>query len=419
MFLLVRQASRESLKKTGEQAETMQKTMSRIEGGLMREIIRRSLFIACLALGAIVAVHAFPAHAFVCSEVRLISASGVIGPVQSYQFTARCEWSATESKDSFSYKGFSSKSTNYLVTIDVSGKGQWDRKTGAAKESLNIKGDGATKDASGPFSGKRVATGTCNEDPFLKDPPGGSAVCQGMNVQYKSAGGPIYQMMVSPKRFLVEKRISLVEAQALSAKKTAGAPPPPPPKPQPKKEPLKIGDARGAAKTMKAAPGPLAAIAKPNLAVVSHQAILEPNCQNPKPALTAKLTIRNNGGPLSANKGTVYVKEFGGANLGSAGVPLPALGPGQQQTLSLPIITLQPYSSLAGQHKIQVILNPDMDGGQPSFVHPATPYVMIATFPSDHCRSLTRQPAGPARGAAPARGGVPPPPPPPSGLQKR
>ena len=98
---------------------------------------------------------------------------------------------------------------------------------------------------------------------------------------------------------------------------------------------------------------------------------------------------------------------MGGGSAGS----MPALEPGQQQTVSIPVITLQPYASLAGGHQIQVILNPNLEAGQPAFVHPTSPYVMTATFPPNHCRPVTRQPTAPAGAAAPAPAGIPPPPP--------
>ncbi|RJP18326.1 MAG: hypothetical protein C4529_12915 [Deltaproteobacteria bacterium] len=66
--------------------------------------------------------------------------------------------------------------------------------------------------------------------------------------------------MISPQQFLLAKKISLVEAQSLSGKKTSGAPPPPP-KPQPKKEPLKAGDSLGAPGVMKAPPAGFMALA--------------------------------------------------------------------------------------------------------------------------------------------------------------
>lgn len=372
-----------------------------------------------LGLILMIALGASPAQAFVCSEVRLMDASGVIGSVHSYTFSAKCSWSATETKKSFGIEGYTSTSKHYAITMDVIGKGKWDRKTGKASEKLQVKGSGAGQGASGSFTGEHYASGICNEDPFLKNPPGGSAVCQGMELLYKGTSGPVFSLMVDPKAFLLAKKIALVEAQALSAKKPAGAPPPPPPKSQPKKEPLKIGDAQGAPGGVKAAPGPVVALAKPNLGVVASRANVEPNCQSPQPAMTVKVTIRNSGGPLPANKGTVFVKEFGGSNLGSGGVILPALGPGQEHTVSLPVISTQPYSSLAGRHKLQVIFNPQIEGGQATFGYPATPFVVEAAFPPNHCSSASRQSTGSSGNAAERRGVLPAPSPTPPRLPKR
>lgn len=356
-----------------------------------RTVFSRPVGFPLLLFLALALIPTSRADAGSCSQVQLKDASGVIGMSHGYTFSAVCSWSYTESKSSFSLSGFQSTSTNYGIDMDVVGKGKWDRNSGKAQEAVNVTGYGAVKGPSGSFTGKRVATGICNQDPFLKDPPGAAAVCHDMNVQYEGTSGPIFNVLISPKQFLLAKKISLVEAQALSGKKSSSAPPPPPPpKPQPKKEPLKAVDSMGAPGGMKASQGPVAAIAKPNLAVVGHQATVEPNCQSPKPAMTVRLTIRNTGGPLPANKGGVYVKEFGGANLGSGGVSLPSMGPGEQRTVDLPVITLQPYSSLAGMHSLQVVFTPQVEGGKPVFGHPSPPFTVTASFPADHCKPKSR-----------------------------
>jgi hypothetical protein len=138
----------------------------------------------------------------------------------------------------------------------------------------------------------------------------------------------------------------------------------------------------------------IAATIKPNLSVTDVQVKIEPNCQAPQPAMTAIVTIKNTGGALPANKGTIFVKEQGGTNLGSAGIQIPAIGAGQTQTVNIPAITSQPYSSLAGAHQVQVILNPQSEGGQLSFNKPADPYVFSATFPSGYCKPTQRQQPG-------------------------
>lgn len=386
----------------------------------MRTVFGKPVFIGILALAPVLAMLPSTANAGTCSQVQLKDASGVIGMAHGYTFSAVCSWSYTESKKSFSLSGFESKSTNYGIDMDVVGKGKWDRKSGKAQEVVSVKGYGAVKGPSGSFTGKRVATGICNQDPFLKDPPGEAAVCHSMNVQYEGASGPIFNVLITPQQFLLAKKISLVEAQALSGKKSSSAPPPPPPpKPQPKKEPLKAGDSMGAPGGMKASPGLVAAVARPNITVAGYQANVEPNCQSPKPAMTVKLTIRNTGGPLPANKGAVYVKEFGGAGLGSGGVSLPEMSPGQQHMVDLPVISLQPYSSLAGSHSLKVVFTPQVEGGKLAFGHPSPPFLVTAVFPANHCKSMSRPPPGAAGTAAPARGGMPTAPPPPSRLPKR
>jgi hypothetical protein len=141
-------------------------------------------------------------------------------------------------------------------------------------------------------------------------------------------------------------------------------------------------------------PSIAAAVAKPNLSITGVSVKIEPNCQAPQPAMTAIVTIKNTGGALPANKGTVFVKEQGGTNLGSAGIQIPAIGAGQTQVVNIPAITSQPYSSLAGSHKVQVILNPQSEEGQISFNKSADPYMFSATFLSGHCKPTQRQQPG-------------------------
>ncbi len=141
---------------------------------------------------------------------------------------------------------------------------------------------------------------------------------------------------------------------------------------------------------VKAAPGALAALARPSLSVTSVKVKIEPNCQAPQPAMTAAVTIRNAGGALAAGKGTVFLKEPGGTNLSSAGIPLPAIGSGETQVVSVPAITLQRYSSLEGSHRVHVVLNPQSEGGQPSFNAPPDPYAFPVTFPAGHCKTTQR-----------------------------
>lgn len=241
----------------------------------MGRLLERGVWIRMLGLLSVLAMFPSSAIAGSCSQVLLKDASGVIGMAHGYTFSAVCSWSYQESKDSFSLSGFSSTSTNYGIDMEVVGKGKWDRKTGQAKEAVSVKGYGWVKGPSGSFTGERVATGVCNQDPFLKDPPGATAVCQAMNVQYEGTSGPIFPVFVTPKRFLLEKKISLVEAQALSAKKSAGAPPPPPPAPKPQKPPkLKAGTLSGSSVAQpKAGLSPVLPAAKPKVGIPSGQAV--------------------------------------------------------------------------------------------------------------------------------------------------
>jgi hypothetical protein len=76
-----------------------------------------------------------------------------------------------------------------------------------------------------------------------------------MEVLYEGTSGPIFDVLTS-KKFLLEKKIFLAEAQALSEKKSANAPPPPPPPPKPAAKPVAKPDP---VKVARAAPGVLAA----------------------------------------------------------------------------------------------------------------------------------------------------------------
>jgi hypothetical protein len=141
---------------------------------------------------------------------------------------------------------------------------------------------------------------------------------------------------------------------------------------------------------VKAAPGALAALARPALSVASVRVQIERNCQAPEPALTASVAIRNAGGGLAAGKGTVFLEEEGGTNLSSAGIPLPAIAPGETKTVGVPAITLQSYSTLEGSHRIHVSLKPQSERGQLSFIAPRGEYAFTATFPPGHCKPAQR-----------------------------
>jgi hypothetical protein len=186
--------------------------MSRIFG-------RLSMRVAICA--AVFAAGSREVSALSCGELRLMDASGVIGPLQRYTVTARCGEEHFTKHAKMTWTGYESGATNQSISLGVLGKASWDRKTGMAKETLAISGDA---------SGERVTTGTCNQDPFLKDPPGGPASCHAVSAQYQSRTGPIYEFFTSPVFFLARK-ITLAEAQALSGEKGAENAPPPPPAP--------------------------------------------------------------------------------------------------------------------------------------------------------------------------------------------
>lgn len=131
-----------------------------------------------------------------------------------------------------------------------------------------------------------------------------------------------------------------------------------------------------------------AGLPEPKLTVAGASVHVQSNCSPPKPALIAKVTIKNSGGPLAAGKGTVYIKEIGGStNLSSAGIHLPAFHTGASQIVNIPVITLLPYAKLPGTHALGVYLNPDLKDGQRSFIKPAGVYRVTTRFPAGHCQA--------------------------------
>lgn len=171
-----------------------------------------------------VSLFAQPALALDCSSPTLKDASGVIGNKHAYKITGDCSytWSETETGAGTSTTTTGSLSFSYV------GSASWDRQTGEAVEKLKFTGDA---------SGMRAVTANCSQDPFLKDPPGGAAKCATPTVQVKIESGNIYQLLTKGG-FWAAKKLSLAEAQALSA-----LPPPsqPPPAEKPKTQPVASG----------------------------------------------------------------------------------------------------------------------------------------------------------------------------------
>jgi len=203
--------------------------------------------ITCLAFA-----HSGQALAFkTCGNVKLMDASGVIGQKHHYTFSGTCS-EVIQHTESFS----SGK------TLDLSyvGTANWDRKTGAAKETLKF---------SGGMSFVRLATGVCTNDPFLKNPPGGAASCNKLDVKADNfaPGATVYNFIMA-KHFVGAKQLDLVLAQGLSAENAQkksqppAVPPPPKTKPKPAKpEPpkLKQGGTAGAPQAAAGAPAATAA----------------------------------------------------------------------------------------------------------------------------------------------------------------
>jgi hypothetical protein len=128
--------------------------------------------------------------------------------------------------------------------------------------------------------------------------------------------------------------------------------------------------------------------ARPSVTVSRANATVEGNCRAPAPAVVVSVTLRNSGGPLAASQGTVYVKELGGAGLTSGGVHLPAIGASRTTpALRIPLITTRPYSSLAGRHELEVMLEPSTTNGKASFDKPlGRGYTLYVDVPAGHCQ---------------------------------
>jgi len=137
----------------------------------------------------------------------------------------------------------------------------------------------------------------------------------------------------------------------------------------------------------------------PALMVTGTSYSIDPACSQPYKILTVTLKLRNSGGPLAAGKGTVFLKEYGGASLSSAGIYLPAFGPNETRTMVLTAGTTKSLMpKLPGNHIVKVILNPQLVGGKPVFLKPATPTGFTVTLPANYC-----QPARPGRLKLPSR----------------
>lgn len=135
----------------------------------------------------------------------------------------------------------------------------------------------------------------------------------------------------------------------------------------------------------KPAPGILAALAKPHLAVVGVKANIDSACTY---LFIASVSIKNSGGPLAAGKGTVNV-ELGKV---SGATALPAFGQGETKMIKVFVGTSKDFAShQMGTYGPDALLKPQTEGGQSSFVTSAPfRYGFQVTFPKGYC--LTRKP---------------------------
>jgi hypothetical protein len=182
-----------------------------------------------------------------CVNVRLASASGVIGPKHRYTFSAHCAYEASTCK---SWPGGSKCTNTISIHFDVLGSGEWVRATGIATEKLKF---------TGSATGVRFASGTnCTQDPWLKDPPSAGSCGHITITASLESPGPVPEVLIKPEVFLLARKIMLEEAKALSQSVASNNPPPPPPAPTPMPQPTiptaRIGDRSAGNQVMASAP---------------------------------------------------------------------------------------------------------------------------------------------------------------------
>jgi hypothetical protein len=156
---------------------------------------------------------------FTCGLQTLKGASGVIGIKHSYALSGACSESWTYSKET-NMIGGTAKNAGY--SIQVIAKAEWDRVTGLATENLKLTGD---------VNGERTTSGTCTQDPFLKNPPDGFGSCANISSTIQLTSGELWKSLTINK-FWFAQTVTLSVAQALSAQKDTNSPPPPPPPPK-------------------------------------------------------------------------------------------------------------------------------------------------------------------------------------------
>lgn len=145
----------------------------------------------------------------------------------------------------------------------------------------------------------------------------------------------------------------------------------------------KMSDQKPGNVVAKPAPGTLATLAKPHLAVVGGKGDIDPAC---KYLFIASISIKNSGGSLEAGKGTVEVA-FGKIN---GAVGLPAFGQGETKIVKVSVGTPKDFPG-PGQWGPIVTLKPQTEGGQSSFITSAPfQYGITVTFQNGYCQ--TRKP---------------------------
>ena len=306
-------------------------------------------------------------------DIKLGAATGVPNSSKrTYAFTGTC----------------TSRTSGTVVALRAAGK--WDDDQYMADEAINIDPLGA-----GSLGGGVVSRFRCEADPWLNPGTHCSVIDRKVSTmtQVFSFQNPATASYVSPE-----------QAARLSKQSAAGAPPPPPP-PAPKQEASKSASTASREARMRLGGGPVplggtrpqvAGVApagpsdqaklepaKPRLRVAAQRTQVDNSCGDLHRLLTVSVTLYNDGGPLMANRGEVYVKEAGGALLSSAGIRIPDLGHARQVELNIPVGTMESYrTKLPGTHRLEV----HVVSGEHAFA--ALTHAGQVTLPAGFCAGM-------------------------------
>lgn len=133
------------------------------------------------------------------------------------------------------------------------------------------------------------------------------------------------------------------------------------------------------------------ALPKPRPVIIGASYQLQPTCTNPLHAFKVTLRIRNEGGPLATNMGSLQI---GAVDVNSiwmangANALLPAMAPGQTITEHQWVGSLPSYrKNLPGAHTLEIDIEEQHYG---ALQHPLSTYRLQVTIPRGYCQVLLR-----------------------------